>query len=83
MAKIQNNPLEQNQKGDFDTLFTNGTQDPPPLTLDEKGPKTPVTQEAICKGVQSSNIRTLYVKKIISQPWLVQKPFFVNVQLKY
>ena len=30
----------------------------------------------ICEGVQSSNILSFCVKKIISQPWLVQKPFF-------
>ena len=30
----------------------------------------------VCEGVQSSNILSFCVKEIISQPWLVQKPFF-------
>ena len=39
----------------------------------------------ICEGVQSSNILSFCVKKFISQPWFVQKPFFHPdiVQPKY
>ena len=41
--------------------------------------------DQISEGVQSSNILSFCVKKIISQAWLVQKPFFHPdiVQPKY